>query len=401
MDLAFLNKHWKEEATYHFPEKRELYPSLVEALGKKLIVSLVGLRRTGKTTLLKQLINYLLEQKVPPLNILFYSFDEPAELQNIIDEYLKISSKNINQEKLYFFLDEVQKLPHWQNKVKLYYDHYPNIKFVVSGSSSIFIRKYAESLAGRIKEFWLNPLSFREFLQFRGKREFLGKPSLFSSELARELEHFSLRQFIDVLEEPEESVRDYLDTLIKKVVFEDIPQVYPVEQPQFLLKIFQIIASNPGLLLDYHNLSSDLGINERTLSNYVYYLEQAFLLKKIYNYSPNQLTSEKRLKKVYPLASSFAKAEIPRIMEALAVTQTKCQFFWRRTHEVDIIFLQQGKISPIEVKYTDTPRAKDLQGLYTFMKKFKVEKGIVLTKQLERKEKEISFIPLWKWLLEQ
>lgn len=401
MNLAFLNKHWKEGFVHPFPQQRELYPVLVDALGKKLIISLVGLRRTGKTTLLKQLMNVLVERNVPRQNILFYSFDEPAELQTVIDEYLRISSKSLDQEQLYFFLDEVQKLPHWQNTVKLYYDHYPLVKFIVSGSSSLFIRKDSESLAGRIKEFWLPLLSFREFLQFRGKKELLENPSLFAAELGREVEHFALRQFIDVLEEPEESVRDYLDTLVRKVIFEDIPRVYPVEQPQLLLKIFKIIASNPGLLLDYHNLSSDLGVNEKTLSNYVYYLEQAFLLKKIYNYSPNQLTSEKRLKKVYPPASSFCEAEPTRIMEALAVTQTECRFFWRRTHEVDMVVLEKGTIVPVEVKYTDRPKAKDLSGLYTFMDKFQVGTGVVLTKQLEKKEGGISFIPLWKWLLER
>lgn len=401
MDLSLINKHWKEGFVYPFPEKRELYQPLTEALGKKLIVSLVGLRRTGKTTLLKQLINTLLQQNVPRQNILFYSFDEPAELQAVIDEYLKNSSKNLDEGQLYFFLDEVQKLSDWQNKVKMYYDHYPTIKFIVSGSSSIFIRKNSESLAGRIKEFWLPPLSFREFLQFRGKKELLVKPDLFALELGRQVEQFALRQFIDVLEEPEEYVRDYLDTLAKKVVFEDIPQVYPVEQPQVLLKIFKIISANPGLLLDYHNLSSDLGIDQRTISNYIFYLEQAFLLKKLYNYSPNQLTSEKKLKKVYSLASSFSVADLSKIMEAVAVTQSKCQFFWRRTHEVDMIILEQGIVLPVEVKYTNTIREKDLSGLYAFMDKFQVDKGIVLTKQVEKKEKGISFIPLWKWLLDE
>ncbi len=178
-------------------------------------------------------------------------------------------------------------------------------------------------------------------MQFRGKKELEEKPLLFSSELGREVEQFSLRQFIDVLEEPEEAVRDYLDTLVKKVVFEDIPQVYPVEFPEILLKIFKIIAANPGLLLDYHSLSSDLGIHEKTISQYVFYLEQAFLLKKIYNYSSNQLTSEKKSKKAYPSASSFCSADISKTMEALAVTQSQCNFFWRRTHEVDMVFVNQ------------------------------------------------------------
>ncbi|MEK6867356.1 MAG: ATP-binding protein, partial [Nanoarchaeota archaeon] len=307
MDLALINKHWKEGFLYPFPEKRKLYKQLAESLEKRLITSVVGLRRTGKTTLLKQLINKLIQEGVLRQDIVLYSFDDSADLQTVINEYLKISGQDLDKKKLFFFLDEIQKFPDWHNKLKMYYDHYPTIKFVVSGSSSIFIRKNSESLAGRIQEFWLPPLSFSEFLQFRGKKELIEQQKLFAVQIAQELETFTGRQFIEIINENKEFADAYLDTLIKKIIFEDIPQVYPIEQPQVLLKLFRIIASNPGMLIDYHNLSSDLGINEKTLSNYSYYLEMAFLIKKLYNYSSNQLTSEKKLKKVYPLASSFCQ----------------------------------------------------------------------------------------------
>jgi len=399
MDLAFTNKHWKEGFWYPFPEKRELYFDLASSLKKKLITSVVGLRRTGKTTLLKQLINMLVQEGISRQDILLYSFDEERELQAVIDEFLKISAQDIEAKKLFFFFDEIQKLPQWQNKLKIYYDQYPNLKFVVSGSSSIFIRKNSESLAGRIQEFWLPPLSFREYLQFRGKSELIEKQKLFAAELSRELEIFSGRQFIEIINENQEFVENYLDTLAKKIIFEDIPQVFPIEQPQVLMRLFRIIAHAPGMLLDYHNLSSDLGINEKTLSNYVYYLEMAFLIKKIYNYSPNQLTSEKKLKKVYPIASSFCQADITKIMESMAITQRDCKFFWRRTQEVDGILTEEKKLIPFEVKYSDRIKENELKGLWQFMEEFSTA-GIVLTKNLEKKEGMVHYLPLWKWLLE-
>lgn len=398
MDLGLVNKHWKEGFFYPFPEKRELYQQLAAALEKRYIISIVGLRRTGKTTLLKQLINKLVQEGVPRQEILLYSFDEEAELQTVIDEYVKIASQDIDKKKLVFFLDEIQKLPNWQNKLKIYYDNYPNLKFVVSGSSSLFIRRKSESLAGRIQEFWLPPLSFREFLQFRGKKELIEKQALFATHLVQELEIYAGRQFIEILHENKEEVDAYLDTLIKKIIFEDIPQVYPLEQPQVLLKLFRVITNNPGLLIDYHNLASDLGINEKTLSNYTHYLEMAFLVKKLYNYSRNQLTSEKKLKKVYPLASSFCQAEISKIIESLVVTQLDCNFFWKRTHEVDCILMKKEKVIPLEVKYSDRIKGNELKGLKKFMDEFATE-GIVLTKNLEKKEGKIQYVPVWKWLL--
>ncbi|MEK6920855.1 MAG: ATP-binding protein [Nanoarchaeota archaeon] len=400
MDLALINKHWKEGFLYPFPEKRKLYKQLAESLEKRLITSVVGLRRTGKTTLLKQLINKLIQEGVLRQDIVLYSFDDSADLQTVINEYLKISGQDLDKKKLFFFLDEIQKFPDWHNKLKMYYDHYPTIKFVVSGSSSIFIRKNSESLAGRIQEFWLPPLSFSEFLQFRGKKELIEQQKLFAVQIAQELETFTGRQFIEIINENKEFADAYLDTLIKKIIFEDIPQVYPIEQPQVLLKLFRIIASNPGMLIDYHNLSSDLGINEKTLSNYSYYLEMAFLIKKLYNYSSNQLISEKKLKKVYPLASSFCQAEMPKIIEALVVTQLNTQFFWKRTHEVDVVLIDRKRLIPLEVKYKDEIRKSELKGLRKFMEEFRTE-GIVATKSLEKKERKIQYIPVWKLLLQK
>lgn len=399
MDLTVTNRHWKEGFLYPFPEKRQLYDQLAASLKKRFITSVIGLRRTGKTTLLKQLINSLIAEGVPRQSILLYSFDDPTDLQTVIDDYLKRTARDKDSDKLFFFFDEIQKLPDWQNKVKIYYDNYPNIKFVVSGSSSIFIRKKSESLAGRIQEFWLTPLSFKEFLQFRGKKELIGKQQLFAAELVREAEIFSGRQFIEIINEPKDAADSYLDTLARKIIFEDIPQVYPVEQPQVLLNVFKAITTHPGMLIDYHNLAMDLGINEKTLSNYVHYLEMAFLIKKLYNYSRNQLTSERKLKKVYPLASSFCQAEISKIMEALVVTQLPGAFFWRRAHEVDYILVEKNKVSPIEVKYSEQIKESKLKGLRKFMKEFTTE-GIVLTKNIEKKEDKIQYLPVWKWLLQ-
>ncbi|MEK6950804.1 MAG: ATP-binding protein [Nanoarchaeota archaeon] len=398
MELSLINKHWQEGFRYNIPYRRTLYGKLCQHLSRKFILSLVGLRRTGKTTLLRQLMDFLITEKgVPRHNILYYSFDEPAEWQKVVDEFLRVTHKELETQPLYFFLDEVQKLENWQNKVKIYYDHYPNIRFIVSGSSSLFIRKKSESLAGRILEFPLPPLSFPEFIALRGKEALTHNKEMFAAELQREFEKYASRQFIEIIEEPEEIGQEYFNSLLRKVIYEDIPQVYPVEQPQVLWRLFKIIAAQPGMLLDYHSLSSDLGIHERTLSAYTEFLEKAFLIKKIYNFSRNKLTSEKKLKKIYPIASSFCESDLSKKVEALIITQIPCNFFWRRTEEVDCI-LVNDEVIPVEIKYRESIKNKDLKGLMKFMKEFDTKRGIVLTKNTE-KEGNIKFIPAWKCLL--
>jgi predicted AAA+ superfamily ATPase len=78
------------------------------------------------------MINYLIENKVERDSILYYSFDNSKDLENILNDYLKLSNKNILEDKIFIFFDEIQKVEDWQNKIKVYYDLYPNIKFILS-----------------------------------------------------------------------------------------------------------------------------------------------------------------------------------------------------------------------------------------------------------------------------
>lgn len=412
------NFHWRKGFFYNFPKKRDLFNDISQEIKSKQIISLIGLRRTGKTTILKQLIDYLIKsEKTKREHIIFYSFDEEQpKIKEIMNEYETMIGKEILdiKNKVYIFLDEIQKLKDWQNQVKYYYDNYKNIKFFISGSSSLFIRKHVqESLAGRIYEFVLEPLSFKEFLLFRGKEEMVKKKKLFRDSLKKEATAYQKRQFVDIVEETEENVSKYIKTLIEKIIYQDIPRFFPIEHEDLLLRILKIVASNPGMLSDYESLSKELGISRVTLSNYFFYLEESFLIKKMYNFSKNMITSEKKMKKFYLTTTSFFTAlndqtDEPKVAENLAVISTGAKFFWRtpQKYEVDII-LKNEKIIPIEVKYKKTIQKKDTLNLLRFCRKFNIKEALMITKD-EENEKEINyknnkikitFIPLWKWLL--
>ncbi len=415
------NFHWREGFFYNFPKKRFLFNDIVKEIESKQIISLIGLRRTGKTTVLKQVIDHLIKsKKVKREYILFYSFDEEQpKIEEIVTEYETKSGKELLdiKDKIYIFLDEIQKLKNWQNQVKYYYDNYQNIKFFVSGSSSLFIKKHTqESLAGRIYEFVLNPLSFEEFLIFKNKGQMLKKKRLFEDTLKKEFLSYQKRQFIESINKSEERVAEYIKTMIEKIVYQDIPKIFPIENEELLMRILKIIASNPGMLSDYGSLSKELGISRVTLSNYFFYLNESFLIKKLYNFSRNMLTSEKKMKKFYLTTTSFFpflnnEIDESKLIENLIVAFVDAKFFWRtpQKYEVDVILKEKSKIIPIEVKYKEYISKKDIKNLLRFCEKFNIEEAVMITQSKSNEEIfklksgnkiRIKFIPAWKFLLQ-
>lgn len=394
LNLAKYNQHWTEEFRYPYEKTRNKFQELVRNLSNKQIIELAGLRRTGKTILFFQLINHLLAAGQNRFSIWYFTFDEGIlELDALLESFIKQTSVDFKKEKVYIVLDEIQKLKNFQAKIKVYYDLYPNIKFFISGSTSLFVRKKKqESLAGRIISLFLTPLSFGEYLNFKEKTELTARPLVFEKEIETEFEIYLKSQFVDSLLLNPEDNKKYLEAIVRKIVFEDIPQVFPVDSPDVLWKIVRIIAQNPGIIINLQSLCQEIDISSKTLSNYLFYLEEAFLIKKLYNFSKNLITSEKRLKKYYLAAASFSWAlndfpQIGSLVENVLISLNDYHFFWRDTygHEVDFIEVQKEKVFPIEVKYRNSLSVKDLHNLALFSKKFTAETPVLMGKVVNNK----------------
>jgi len=399
INLLKYNRHWEKGFKYPYPKKRKIFSKLTDLLFTRQIIQIVGLRRVGKTTLFFQLINHLIEKKIDPFLIWYFTFDEEKlPLDELFWNFSKQTQKDFKKEKIFVFLDEIQKLPNFQNQLKIYYDLYPNLKFFISGSTSLFIKKRSqESLAGRVKEFFLPPLDFEEYLYFKDKKEILKKKKLFESEIEKEFEIFLESQFIESIEMKREEKREYYLSIIKKIIFEDLSQIFPVDYPEVLFSLVKIISQRPGMLLDYQTLSQKMNISHKTLSNYLFFLQESFLLKKIYNFSKSLLVSERKLKKFYLASPSFSWAlsdflKKEFLVENFLLSIKNFNFFWRDPyqHEIDFVALQNGEIIPIEVKYKKEITRKDLKNLVLFLKKFKLKKGILYGKFLDSKKEKIK-----------
>src|SRR3989344_4759472 len=197
--LSEMNYWWKFGSIrkeFALPYKRKLFDEILKYLKLRQIIGIVGLRRVGKTTLIYQIIDYLIKNGINQKDIIYFSFDEaknePREILRVYEE--SIIKEKISNRKIFIFFDEIQKVEDWQNKIKVFYDLYPNIKFFISGSASLdILLKAKESLAGRIFYFSADLLSFREFLEFKGLLEKIEKnPHIWGSELRIQLDNYML-----------------------------------------------------------------------------------------------------------------------------------------------------------------------------------------------------------------
>lgn len=391
-------------------KRRDLFDDILKYMNKKQIIAVVGLRRVGKTVLLFQLIDHLLSS-VEPKRILYFSFDELlAREPNIIEDALTTYENEVLKQELkdvYVFFDEINHIKDWQVILKRFYDLDKNIKFVISGSASIEIKKAKESLAGRIFEFELKPLSFIEFLKLKGIE--LKDLKLQSLTIKKELSKYLMYGgFPELLNEDNfEVCKRYVNSIVEKIIFSDIPKIYDVGEPEILKGIFDIIAKSPGNIIEYKNIASALKISYQTVSKYISYLESAYLIKSLYNFRGGPLAAARKLKKYYLFSHTLSlvalEAEsdlisiMPKIVENVVICHLDAKYFWREYFEIDVL---HNKL-PIEIKYGGS---FDIKNNINAVKKLKMKSLIVITKDDEKTESRegisVKYIPLWKFLLQ-
>lgn len=407
--LLEYNYFWNKSLNLSYFD-RTIYEKIKKYIPERQIISLCGLRRVGKTTILMKIISDLLLH-VDPKEIVYFSFDDSSDIEPL--DVLSGAKEITGKEPKYLIFDEVQKIKNWSDKIKIIYDT-KKVKIFVSGSESLFLVKgVRESLAGRNFEFEIKGLTFLEYLRFKDKEKLVENILLNELELKQELRNYILTAgFPELIDKSDEDfIRQYIkSSVIDKIIFMDLSQLYSVDNPQNLSAILDIITNNPGLFLDNTTLSQELGIHRLTVSKYLNYLETAHLIKKVYNYSRNKLTSEKKQKKYYPTIISsilaYNKSDLfyTKIVETVCINNTNAKYFWRDKSkaEVDLV-LEIENLLPVEIKYTSD--FKTNKGIFKFIKKFESEKAIYVTKDIRREDQDkktktpIHFIPLYEFLL--
>lgn len=450
--------------------KRRDYYKIIPQLQKDTILALIGARQVGKTTLLYQMIDELL-LRTSPENVLFVELDDPylnISLENL-DRIFSVYSTTILKKELdsltetiYIILDEIQSLQNWQNALKRWYDFRYNIKFIVTGSSSIGIFEgSAESLVGRVKHQIVLPMKFIEYVRFKEQnnvaelvnpinkalRESLKKSitehdaQIFYDELNSSKTNLIpyevkiqvlLQQYLikggypqnianDDLIECSDNLKQYLQLTLYK----DIMKISEVRDPKALESLFMMIAKESSSIFNRTSISNTLNINRSTtLNQYMSLLKTAFLISESSYYSKGTAKSVRKETKAYVndigirnvSAAVFDSqilsnnTEMGKIVETVAADHTKRLkfnleglnadiFYWQDRHEVDLVIEYAQIPLPIEIKYRENVSLAELKGLSKFQEKFDSNVLLAITKnQLEIHGKTI-YLPLWLYLL--
>lgn len=408
--------------------KRNLFLELIAHLDKKEISLIIGPRQAGKTTLMLLLQDYLIKkgEKTVFLN---FDIERDREFLASQDKLLRKIELEIGKEKGYIFLDEIQRKTDAGVFLKGLYDMNLPYKLIVSGSGSVELKeKIHESLLGRKRVFELGTITFLEFVNFKTGYRYENKlPDFFEIEVSQA--QSLLEEFLNfggypkvILEEKEEGKRQLINEIYQSYLEKDIAYLLGVQKTDDFTKLFKIIASQIGNLVNVSELSSTLGISQATVKNYLWYLEKTYILKRVSPYFKN---TRKEITKApvyyfYDLGlRNFAAGEFGRINLASGdgflfenfifgalwgkIKNTADAInFWRTKDnaEVDFILNRGEKIIPIEVKKQTLAKPEIKRSLRSFIAKYQPGEAYVvnlsLKESLQLEKTKVIFIPYYE-----
>jgi len=312
----------------------KLVVNKIKNTNKAIII--YGARQVGKTTFTKQILK---ELKLKTLQI-----------NADIDEYIDVlSSKNLTKLKSLVagyemvFIDEAQRVPDIGINIKIITDEIPNLKIIITGSSSLDIAdKISEPLTGRKQIFNLFPLSIQEIAEDKN-----------SFEINQKLEEFMIYGLYPEVYTTENYIDkvDILNEITNSYLYKDILELSKIKYPRKIKDLLLLLAFQIGNEVSIFELSKKLKLNSETIENYIDLLEKSYVIFRLSGFSRNFNNLNKR-NDIGALWENFVISERKKYLHYNRIYAKT--FFWRTYTgaELDYIEESNGKLSGYEIKYS-------------------------------------------------
>lgn len=422
--------------------QRKLQKEIQQWLDKPDIIVILGARQVGKTSLLSLLAEDMRGLWGDSKNILIFNLENADHLTALnrdpkyFKEYLIFSGADPKKD-FVVMIDEIQYLDDPSHFLKYVADMEPSIKLIITGSTSIQIKKFKDGLTGRKKAFHLFPLDFQEFVLFKGKqhlvsvlKEFNFKNIIsnhtkidpqrilpFKNELETLFEEYILYggyPKVALAGSREEKLRE-LEELFKTYELKDVNILFNVENITAFKNLFRLMAGNTGNLLNINEVSGTLGIGRDTVKRYLEILENTFIIHCLPPFHRNIRKELTKMPKLFFLdtgmrnfairnfselgfrpdrGSLFEGAIFSELYKNLGIIDQ--MFFWRTLskNEVDFILTGEQKAA-IEIKLSPDSQLRQPAGLRAFREIYPDFKYVVATMNQFAHNEGVYYLPGW------
>ena len=325
------------------------------------IIIIKGVRRSGKSTILKQVASRLKKKAI------YVNFDDYKLLPylgiDLLEEIIKLYP-----DMDYYFFDEIQKVPKFESWLRTYYDIKTHKKFIISGSNiSMMSPKLGTVLTGRNITFEIFPLSYKEFKKFSKDSfekylQFGGFPEI-------------------VLEQDEEKKLKLLLQYFNDILLRDILEKHQIAPTQQFKAVAQHVLANTGLKVSANKLAKELGINSRTAENYLSYLVDAYLVFEVpfFSYSAKTKYRATRASKYYCIDNGLTtalalKTNKGHLFESIVAQSLRRKneeiYHWIGKQEVD--FIQKQTAYQVSLTTVEESAFTELQKEFKHIKNTKI-----------------------------
>ena len=374
-------------------ERHEYIQKLIPLLRRKEVIVLKGIRRSGKSTIIKQLIQRLIKQgESQPLylNLEDYRLRNHLTLETI-HNIIKEHKHYTKAKKQYVFLDEVQQLPDWERLIRTLYDESDDIKFIVTGSNaSLLSKELSTLLTGRNLTLEVFPLSYTEY------QTFTQTPQL--------QEYLLYGGFPEVvLEGNQETKKALLTQYFEDIIYKDIINRHGIRNTQDIFKLATHLIENSGTPFSINNLAKSLDLNNNTVDTYISYLLDTYLLHRVdhFNYSAKKRYDKQTQPKYYVLDNGFTQItpqfsqDKGQQFENAVLQEIRRKYteilYWKDQYEVDFVYATHA--IQVTISTTDIPE-REYANVTAFVQKHKQYTPLLVTSEKTYEEtgvKTLSF----------